>query len=284
MIEATSDYSDFREAWMACCEHRNLMPSKANMNLWSILRMRQSILRKSEKESTPEWCQKQPQNFWSNVREKNTLTITRRRASSSEGQDYSGAFICRNNKCHAMAANRPKAQQLWTDPTNRTKFLQCDYEYINTKCEHLVHWWNYVKPPLGKIQPKEPRPQPFRQPLSKHSQHQQVNTHQSHQWLDLPFLMFQIEDVNGHQTSSNVLLPFTLFSVLTHQPPGCWSVIGSAVDRSRCRPRPSLWASSDATLPRSGSGQRRAGEGKQVVDLQVKMDLKQSKGLWKIKY
>ena len=87
----------------------------------------------------------------------------------SETQDYSGAFICRNNKHHAIAANKPKAQQLWTDPTNRTKFLQCDYEYINTKCEHLVHWWNYVKPPLGKIQPKEPRPQPFRQPLSKHS-------------------------------------------------------------------------------------------------------------------
>lgn len=144
MIEATSDYSDFREAWMACCEHRNLMPSKANMNLWSILRMRQSILRKSEKESTPEWCQKQPQNFWSNVREKNTLTITRRRASSSEGQDYSGGSV---QSCWAFGLFAAMAWNVLfrhINATNRTKFLQCDYEYINTICEHLVHWWKYV--------------------------------------------------------------------------------------------------------------------------------------------
>lgn len=90
--------------------------------------------------------------------------------------------------------------------------------------------------------------------------------------------MFQIEDVNGHQTFYCILR--------LHRPhPSTAGVLECHWVRSRPQPlsSPTLALSLIRCNASSvGSGQRRAGEAKQVVDLQVKMDLKQSKGLWKI--
>ena len=150
-------------------------------------------------EATPE--------FLRQCTRKNTLTITRRRASRircpKDKITPVHLYIWRNSKYHAITANRPKAQQLWTNPTNRTKFLQCDYAYINTICEHLVHWWNYVKPPLGKIQPTEPKPQPFRQPLSKDSA---ASTSQYSSVSSVIRSTISHVSDRGRQWTSNVLL------------------------------------------------------------------------------